>query len=244
MRSLGREFTLRGPWITRFKIGSELLGGGYDASSDERLGHFRRSFPRPGRVLELGCLEGGHTFEVARLAREVVAIDARRENLERARWLQGILQFANIQFVEADLESADLDAWGRFDVIFNVGLLYHLPRPWELLQRLAPLASAMFLWTHVAPDESATVERGGYTGILYGEQGRADPLSGMSESSFWPTTDELLRMLGDAGFSAFEILNEDRQHPHGPALLLTCRTDANPVSDGAAQATNDLLVRG
>lgn len=228
MTSLAAEFQARGPWVTRFRVAGMELGGDYLAEADPRLARFFEHFPNPGRVLELGCLEGGHTFPLARRATAVVAIDARADNLARARWLARFYPSHNIRFEQADLEHAPLDQLGPFDVVFNVGLLYHLVEPWGLLARLARLAPWLFLWTHVARDFGLfgrrRVIRGGYRGVLYAEHGFADPLSGTTGSSFWPTPSELDRMLADCGFTDRQVLEVDWRHRHGPSILLVCRS--------------------
>jgi SAM-dependent methyltransferase len=224
-KRLKREFKRRGPWVTRFDIEGISYGGAYHAEADDRLRRFFELFPNPGRVLELGCLEGGHTFPLARIAREVVAIDARTDNLDRARWLQhDVMRRPNISFLQADLEHFDLSVLGPFDVTFNVGLLYHLPEPWVLLERLAPVTRAMFLWTHVAAAHHACVEDNGYWGMPYAEGGPADPLSGTSRLSFWPTLESLREMLGNSGFDEGVVLEMDEDHIHGPAVLMSCRS--------------------
>lgn len=221
---LRREFRARGPWVTEFRWGNQRLGGTYASHSDPRVANFLRAAPQPGRVLELGCLEGGHTLPIARQARHVVAIDARADNLSRARWIQRLYGQWNITFLQADLEEFDLVWLGAFDQVFNVGLLYHLARPWDLLARLARISSEMFLWTHVAPRDRAVEFRSGYAGTLYREQGLADPLSGMAELSFWPTKGALMRMLAQAGFDDCRLVDEAPSHPHGPAVSLWCRS--------------------
>jgi quinol monooxygenase YgiN len=219
------EFHARGPWVTGFTLGGRVLGGGYLAEADQRLQWFCERFPRPGRILELGALEGGHTFSLARAAEHVVAIESRPENLKRARWLQReVFRQPNITFVEANLETFDLAALGHFDVAFNCGVLYHLPRPWELLARLAPQTAAMFVWTHVASPHRANIHREGYRGMRYREWGMRDPLSGMSGHSFWPTLEELRRMLHETGFEDIELVEQDPTHPDGPGVTLTCRS--------------------
>ncbi|MFO0945352.1 MAG: class I SAM-dependent methyltransferase [Planctomycetota bacterium] len=232
MESLTAEFATRGPWVTRFHISGQALGGEYLAAADPRLHAFLRRFPRPGRILELGCLEGGHTLTLARVALEVVALEARAFNLEKARWLADVCKLNNIQFLEADLEQFSFDALGKFDVIFNVGLLYHLRRPWELLEKLSKVAPAMFLWTHVAPSWRRTKGRvrlqlAGYRGDVYAELGPEDPLSGTRDDSFWPTMRSLRKMLVDSGFPSITVLEKDPKHPHGPAVLLLCQSNDN-----------------
>ena len=234
MRALRKEFQNRGPWITGFEIDGKRYGGAYHAERDDRLAKFFDLFPEPGRVLELGFLEGGHTFPIAKVADEVVAIDSRECNRRRAEWLRDtVYRQRNITFLEANLEQFDYAPLGGFDVVFNVGLLYHLPNPWAALARLATVAPAMYLWTHVAPDQLSGAERGGYGGMAYEEMGVEDPLSGMSSTSFWPTVDELVRMLEDHGFADCRILDEDFTHRHGPSILLVCRSARFVEAEGA-----------
>jgi hypothetical protein len=161
---------------------------------------------------------------LARHAEEVVAIDCRPENIEKARFVQRLSNATNVRFLVADVESFDFTSLGRFEVLFNVGVLYHLVEPWRMLSALAPITDSMFLWTHFTPNRWLCVRRGGYRGRMYPEGGVRDPLSGLHPTSFWPTQSELLRMLEDAGFLDIEVIEVEKHHPHGPAILLACRS--------------------
>jgi hypothetical protein len=112
--ALRAEFDALGPWITRFEIDGEAFGGWYDAASgsDERLQQFLAAFPHARSVLELGCLEGGHTAAIARLldAPRVVGIEGRSANVDRARHVMRTLGLANVEIRQADLETLDLAA--------------------------------------------------------------------------------------------------------------------------------------
>jgi SAM-dependent methyltransferase len=224
--ALAREFRRRGPWVTRFTIDGRAYGGDFDAAGDTRVTAFAEAFPGARRVLELGSLEGGHSFALAALPgiEEVVAVEGRQANLERARFAQGVLDARRVTFVRADLERTDLAPLGSFDAVFCVGLLYHLPNPWELLRRVADVSDGVFLWTHYASAEE--LRAGGYPGAPYREFGLADPLSGLSEASFWPTRDALLAMLRDAGLGDVAVLEDDPRHPHGPGITLVARRTA------------------
>ncbi len=217
-------FAARAPWITRFEIGGRVYGGDYDAGHDDRLKCFFRRFPRARRVLELGCLEGGHTFPLAERAREVVAIDVQASNLDKCRWLGAELGARNVRWVQADLETDEIAELGRFDATYCSGLLYHLQEPWNLLRRVAPQTRAIFVWTHTAPPDRSLFERGGYLGAEIGEPDYDHPLKGMRPTSFWPTQAELLRMLQDCGFPRIEILDDDLGTDAGPAILLIAYT--------------------
>ena len=128
-------FRLRGPWVTRFVINGRAYGGWHDSSADPRPQWFFDTFPDVRTILDLGCLEGGHTFALAAHpgVERVVGVEVRRANLRRAEYVRRVTRSHNVEFVAADLETFDLSSLGRFDAVFCSGLLYHLPRPWELL---------------------------------------------------------------------------------------------------------------
>jgi SAM-dependent methyltransferase len=219
------EFRRRGPWVTRFVIDGVPYGGDYPAGEDVRVAQFFAAFPDASRILELGSLEGGHTLALARhpAVSRVVGIEGRSANVERARFVQRRLGLANVEFLEGNLEATDLASVGSFDAVFCVGLLYHLPRPWELLRRLAAVSLRALVWTHYASRAEVTVE--GYQGRWFRERGARDPLSGLSRRSFWPTRDELARMVAEAGLAPMEEVEENAVHPAGPCLtFVTGRT--------------------
>ena len=70
------QFDALGPWITGFVFGGTQYGGQYRADTDsrvlrfisrfrERLAASNRGRDQPLRILECGCLEGGHTSVLA-----------------------------------------------------------------------------------------------------------------------------------------------------------------------------------
>ena len=220
---LKRAFDKHKPWVTQFKIQGQVYGGSFDAAGDPRLKWFQECFPGARNILELGSLEGGHSFALAALphVNQVVAVEARADNLKRARFIQGLLKQPKVSFVQGNLERLELARLGTFDVVYCSGLLYHLPQPWKLVEQMSRVARGAYIWTHYARPEEAKVIRQGYRGRLYREwYFLFDALSGMSASSFWPTRDDLLRMLGDYGYTEVKVVEENHQHKHGPSITL------------------------
>jgi SAM-dependent methyltransferase len=228
---LKSEFEKRGPWITHFEIDGVQSGGNFRALEDGRIDQFFESFPDARTILELGSLEGGHTFALAQHpgVQRVVGIEARMSNIERARFAQELLHIDNVEFVREDLEKADLTLFGSFDAIFCSGLLYHLPEPWKLIFEMARVAARVFIWTHYAHESSQDV-RENLRGREYIEGGIDEPLSGMSPKSFWLTLESLKSVLSSAGFDSIRILHDDPGHAHGPAVTLAAWTGAVPQS--------------
>src|SRR5688572_7803277 len=120
--NLKREFDKRKPWVTQFVIQGQTYGGTYDAAGDPRLKWFQDHFPDAQKVLELGSLEGGHSFALASLPHinQVVAVEGRKESFERAQFVQRELNQSKVKFVHANLENLDLTSLGEFDVVFCV----------------------------------------------------------------------------------------------------------------------------
>lgn len=59
----------------------------------------------------------------------------------------------------------------------------------------------------------------------YQESGIKDPLSGLSQTSFWVTISSLKNMLRQYGFTNIEIIEHDEKHPHGPCITLAAWSD-------------------
>lgn len=221
--ALAAEFAQLGPWIFKFRIDGADYGGAISASEDVRLTQFFDFAPEATRVLELGSLEGAQTFPIAtrRGVEKVVAIEGRAANIRKAELVQRLLSVSNVEFVEANLETIDLSAFGRFDAVFCSGLLYHLPEPWTLIERLPAIAPKLFIWTHYADDLLATEVRHNLRGQIHREGGLEEPLSGMSETAFWPTLGSLLQLLTLSGYKSIQIIKNDIAHPNARAVTLS-----------------------
>jgi SAM-dependent methyltransferase len=219
---LQSEFKMREPWITKFVIAGEEYGGDFNAMQDPRVDQFFDFFPAPTRILELGSLEGGHTFSLASRpsVEYVLGVEGRQTNVDKAKFLQQLLGVKNVEFVTANLEEIDLSLFGNFDVVFCSGLLYHLPEPWRLIEQIARVSPNLFIWTHYVKDDAVNTTANGYRGITYKEHGLAELLSGMSAYSFWPTLTGLQQMLKEYGFKTVDLIEDQPDHPHGPAITL------------------------
>jgi SAM-dependent methyltransferase len=219
---LEREFERLGPWITQFRIHGGVYGGSTSYAHDQRIEHFNNAFPDVGTILELGSLEGGQSFRLAeRPGAQVVAVEARAENVERARFVQQALQIANVRFAVADLERTRPGTFGTFDAVFCSGLLYHLREPWTFLDSLREAAPRLLLWTHYADHVEDEVAR--IPGHWYEERDTTHPLSGLSSRSFFMTREAIVQRLRSAGFASVEIVDDDPQHEPFACLTLVAR---------------------
>lgn len=200
MIELRRRFDALGPWFTRFEIDGVAFGGAHSYADDPRVGLFFDWLGRPARILELGCFEGGHSVRLASppFVERLVGLEGRPENIARARLAIEVLGRGNVEFRHVDLEGVSLAQFGHFDAVFCAGLLYHLERPWRLLEEIASVTDRLFLDTHCSASGNTTVD--GYAGSHYQEGGYSDPLSGLSDTSFWLTLTSLIDALSTVGF--------------------------------------------
>ena len=189
--------------------------------NDRRVQQFFERFPNVRTILELGSLEGGHTFMLSRQpgVERILAIEARAANIEKAKFIGSLLGVSNVDFRQANLEQLQLASLGYFDAIFCCGLLYHLPEPWKLISQLPVVAPSLFVWTVYANENEVTIEIDGLRGREYVEGGLDEPLSGLSPKSIWLTLPSLLEALKSGGYHNIDVL-ETSQNPNGPAVSL------------------------
>jgi SAM-dependent methyltransferase len=174
------------------------------------------------RILDLGSLEGFYALEFASHGARVVAIEGRESNNAHARFAAEALGIANIEFITDDVRNLCQERYGRFDVVFCSGILYHLPGvdACRFLRSIAQVCKRLtIIDTNVGlrADSSISWEGHSYQGFVYKEHSPHDApdvkagrkwASLHNETSFWFTKPSLLNLLRDVGFtSSFEVLN-------------------------------------
>jgi threonine dehydrogenase-like Zn-dependent dehydrogenase len=94
----------------------------------------------------IACSSGYWSTQCALLGAEVVAFDARPEQIELANFVKETVGLDNVEFSTLDFwEMTPEMLGGTFDVVLNLGILYHLPKPVEALQRTMAMASSHVL---------------------------------------------------------------------------------------------------
>jgi SAM-dependent methyltransferase len=192
---------------------------------------------RGWRVLELGPRTGHHSVLLDKLgAREIVGVEGRQENVEicnRTRDLYGLPALYVRQDLERLASGEEQPAFAPgFDLVFCLGLLYHLSDPAPLLRWAHTQAPRLFLGTHYyerraeslfkPPAFTPTLYQGRQA-IRFRELGPDDPHGGMRTSSTWLGDDHLVELLRDVGYARVEVLGRDLAfgHPHVTILAST-----------------------
>lgn len=236
-----------GEWLSRFPPPFDHLRAGEtplfeDARitwAAERLGGFRGA-----DILELGPLEGGHSYMLERLgAAGVLAIEANRRAYLKCLITKELAGLQRVRFLLGDFVEFLRQSDRRFDVCIASGVLYHMQNPVELLSLIAAHADKLVLWTHYYDEAliaaNPNLQHGhfgrrqsarfaGFTHDLY----RLNYLSALRSPKFagaaatfsqWMSRDGILSALRHFGYEAVEIAFENPKHPHGPCLALTAK---------------------
>ncbi len=214
-----------GPWTAHnIWLGGDVYTIGKGVAGDEiKLRRILRSVAdiagRPLdalRILDLACLEGLYAVEFARHGAQVVGIEGRLPNIEKARFAGDVLGLPNLEFIQDDVRKLDRAKYGEFDVVLCLGILYHLDVPdvFSFLARMAEVCRGFVVVdTHIAAtaERSCVYEGHAYRGRTFAEH---DPASTPDDRaadlwssldnvvSFWPTRTSLLNALARAGFTS------------------------------------------
>jgi hypothetical protein len=190
-------------------------------------------------VLELGPLEGGHTYLLANAGAQVTAIEAQTRAYLKCLISKELLGMSGARFLLGDCMEYLRDEPAHVDVCFASGVLYHMSNPVETIALLADVADRLYLWTHVYDEDiirgsellsprfthSEPMSYQGFEHTLY-QFDYANSLSGKgfcggaAEHSNWLTRRELFAALDRFGWQVGDIAFDTPDHPHGPALAV------------------------
>ena len=233
-------------------VGRARFPGPAALFSDDRI---RWLLERLGSVggwsaLELGPLEGGHSYMLDRAGLSVTAIESNSHAYLRCLITKEVLGSRHIKTLYGDfvsyLETASTNGQ-RFDLLVASGVLYHMEDPLRLLDLASRVSDNLYLWTHYfepdatrwapavrqrLPEKWSAVDVTLTSGALtararqqyYLESREWDGFTGgAGPSSFWLHRDDLVDALGTLGYAEIEIAHEQPQHPNGPAFSILAR---------------------
>ena len=175
----------------------------------------RRPFSKL-RILDLGCGEGVYAIEAGLRGAEVVALDARSERLDEGASCARRHDLGEVRFVQEDVRNVRAETFESFDVVYLLGLLYHLDEGdvFSVLENIFALCTDMLLIdTLISLEPDCEVDWKGKT--YRGQRSREHEDGDTSEQrrsrvlrsidntfSFRFTKDSLLRVLNDVGFTS------------------------------------------
>jgi Protein of unknown function (DUF1698) len=219
-------------WISRFPPECGVRNDGHlDLFRDERVQwSLQRLGDLNGReVLELGPLEGAHTYQLDRAGAHVTAIEGNKRSYLKCLITKEVMGMRNSHFLLGDflpwLESTDR----RFDAIWASGVLYHMAEPLRLLRAIAARTDKVFILTHYFAEDGnprrppffkrSSAELAGrpiehFHRLYLRPRWRALACGGPAAGSCWLHRDDILFALDALGFSRVDIGFENRDVPY------------------------------
>lgn len=106
----------------------------------------------PKKVLDLGCQDGDLAFFLESLGHDVEAVDhpTYSHNGMRGLWALKSALASSVRVAEIDLDRQFNLHSARYDLVFFLGVLYHLRNPFYVLEELAKHATHCLLSTRIA----------------------------------------------------------------------------------------------
>ncbi|WP_322418463.1 class I SAM-dependent methyltransferase [Mesorhizobium huakuii] len=230
----------KGEWVSRLP-GTEV--GTIPSFNDPRV-HWaieRAGGVRGKRILELGPMEGGHSYLLSKAgAKSVLGIEANSKCFFKCEIVKKIYDLRNVEF-----EYGNFVPWldendDHFDYVQFAGVLYHMTDPLEVLSDVARITKQIYIWTQYAdlvtmPENDPRYQAGivqiedkewhgrpyrafrrRYNGDLKSD---GKFCGGVHTNPVWLEKSTILSALGLLGFDV-EIAHDDPKHPNGPSMSI------------------------
>ncbi len=203
------------------------------------------------KVLELGPLEGGHTYMLEQAgASSIVAVEANTRAYLKCLIVKELLEMKRASFLCGDFMEYLRHSRTKYDLCFASGVLYHMQNPVELLALAAKSSDRLFLWTHyydagvldnpVIAHKFPSSQPGEYEGFkhtLYRYEYEAALnwtgfCGGSAPFSHWLSKDDILNCLRNFGLTEITIGQDSlTAHPHGPQFTLVATRLGKNIPD-------------
>lgn len=160
------------------------------------------------RVLDIACNSGFWSIQCALWgAKEVIGFDARPELISQANLIKSIVGVKNVHFQTLNFwDMSPQNLGGKFDVVLSLGILYHLPKTFEALEKTLTMAKKQILLdTTVHPTSEAQV-------VFHQENARDIRMAASGGLVAIPSktaVELMLQYFGVTSFAEIPIINPD-----------------------------------
>jgi hypothetical protein len=228
----------RGRWASDLSavLGVDGTGNVPLFQGDDRPLLAAKAFGTDGRlegmdVLELGPLEGGHTYQLERLgAKTITAVEASVEAFLKCLVVKETLGLQRSRFLLGDVVEYLAAGPGRFDLVFCSGILYHMPDPVALIRAISTVTDRCFVWTHYYDPTNHNLDHHArkhtvdgftttYWSHVYGDKSTAF-WGGNKQEASWLEKSSLLAAFRHFGLEQIEVVRDDQAFVNGPNLML------------------------
>ena len=163
---------------------------GYNTVKWERLRPILDKINLSGKkVLDVGSSDGFYAIKCALLGADVLGIEIDELRVDRANFMQKVLDVSNVSFISKSLYDFEGE---KFDVILGLGLLHRIPNMHEFLKK----ASAM----------SDTLNDEVFDGKKQTKLNNYNTLHGI------PTNKFVKNRLVDLGYTSFDFILDKDSH--------------------------------
>lgn len=194
------------------------------------------------RVLEIGPLEGGHTYMLEKAGASVLAIEANRDCFLRCLIVKNFLDLHS-EFVYGDANQLNIEE--KFDLVLASGVLYHMVDPISFMSKLSQVSDIIFVWTHyyepnldlwnldarkligdrIVPEKMTRHQVGSISARVVPQYYKSIKewggfCGGSLESSFWILKEDLLNLFTSLGYTNIKIAFDDPGHVNGPSIAI------------------------
>lgn len=161
-------------------------------------------------ALDVGSGFGYFTRYLTELGLEVTAIDGRAENIAQAS-----MRYPNLKFVVHNVEDLCLKQFGNYDLVFCVGLLYHLENPFLAIRNLFTVNNKILVVeTRIAPFNGQ---------FLFFHEESPDVDQGINYCALIPSESCFIKILYKAGYPYVYKFSELPKHKEFHTSLLRKR---------------------
>ena len=232
----------RGEWASRFPPPfSELEAGKNSLFEDARVRWALSQFGdvQGKSILELGPLEGGHSYMLERAGfGSVLAIEVNTHAYLKCLITKEITGLSHTRFLCGDFIKYLRNSPPKFDAVFACGVLYHMESPAELIELLSQVTDQVFIWTHHYaprnPQQAAgfsgpqAAEYKGFSHTLFRKDyGDALDFAGFCGGPHrgwtWMKREDILECLKYFGFVDIRTSFDELDHPNGPAFTIVAK---------------------
>jgi Methyltransferase domain len=236
----------KGSWFSKLPDvnGRAIASGPAGLFSDQKViwGASQSGGLEGKSVLELGPLEGGHSFLMSSLgARRVLAVESNSRAYMKCLITKEIYSLDRCKFMLGDFNKFMAETNEKFDFCLASGVLYHMTNPPELLSLISRVTDVVMFWTQYFDEQVirermpllkrlrfAKPRRDSYQGFAYTRHDRRygirlrnlQFIGGTAANSCWMELDDIIAGLKFFGFKRVEIHGNEKEHVNGPAVCL------------------------
>jgi SAM-dependent methyltransferase len=158
-------------------------------------------------VLDIGCQSGFFSMDLAeRGVGHVKGIDLRPNNIAQAQFLTEHFGVDNVEFAVCDVDT--LGSAHQWDVVLNLGVLYHVVNPLQLIRQTYQLCRRFAIIDTVTHREPVSAY------FLLGDRDVRQPGEGRESYELHPTYRGAIDTIRYAGFrDVLEIVGDAETHP-------------------------------